>query len=867
MFSYLRYFSIISAVIITIAAVGLGYYFRNSAGADLSDLVIKNNRVLVQNFVNSAWKEDPMVEMLRQFKQHDVTPDNWHKYKGYKENYQDFSRTVFKHFEEMPIVHVNIYDGTGEKLLSLNQSQILERNALAIRLANAGEAAISVQKALGGSAASNILQKANFQLADGSRKDGTLVQTVVPILSDNYVPLVAGAAGYDKASNIEGTIEIYYDITSQWQKLYEFQYVGTGAILLIFLLLIGTLIVVAMKAERIIAKQHDANVELAAQASAAETENENKSQFLASISHELRTPLNAIIGFSEIIKNETMGAIGNVQYADYIRDIHNSGVHLLSLINDILDYSKAEAGKLELVVEEVDITKIIHSSMRLVSPRAEHAKVKLVSEVPKEHYTLHTDGKKVKQVLLNLLSNAVKFTPEGGEIKVTLWQDVRENALSVEVKDSGIGIAPKDISKALSPFGQVDSALSRKYEGTGLGLPLTKKFVEIMNGTFEITSEEDKGTTITFTLPINNSISEAISKSNESKKAAPSKKPPVVPQAPVAKTVSVTSNAKVAAKKSIFGAFGKPPEAKEAPAEEPKETLRVEPKLAEQPPAEAAVPSAVPREAHAEQVAAPKAMPSGGNFAAAVPLAGAAQAAASPPLAPVDQYEASPVAFTDNAPSAPHEEVVDATPHLMESSDIAEPTPFSAATQAVEEVQSLAMEEPQMVEAVPIATERPPTSFVHEAVPEAPIEQEVISNEVSHSLESPPFAEASQAVQDYPSAIAPSDNMPSELQREPFSVPPIAQTPPAVEPAEAALSQEPMATLDPPPSLLNAMAAPQPPAAQSEVNDTPPAEAKLPPEPAIASDQPVRPAAEPSKTAFGSGAFELNIHKPNSSGT
>ncbi|MDG1286000.1 MAG: HAMP domain-containing sensor histidine kinase [Rickettsiales bacterium] len=503
MFSYLRYFSMISAVIVTIAAIALGYYFRNSAEGDLSDLVIKNNKVLTQGFINNVWSEHQMVKMLELFRKHNVTPDNWNRYRGYKENYETFSRDVFKYFEEMPVVHVTIYDSSGAKLLSLNQSGILDTSAMGIQSEDTDEAQSTVLNALSGSVASTVLQDSIFQIADSSRKTGTLVQTAVPILSDSYVPLVAGSAGYDKKSNIKGMVEIYYDVTRQWEQLYQFQYVGTGAIILIFLLLIGTLILVAAKAEGIIAKQHDANLELAAHAAAAETENENKSQFLASISHELRTPLNAIIGFSEIIKNETMGAIGNEQYKDYIKDIHNSGVHLLSLINDILDYSKAEAGKLDMYMDEVDVTKLIHSSMRLVSPRAEHAQVTLLTEVPKEHFVIHTDGKKVKQILLNLLSNAVKFTPEGGSITVSLWQDVMENSLSVEVKDSGIGIAPKDISKALAPFGQVDSALSRKYEGTGLGLPLTKKFVEIMGGTFVMESEEGQGTSVRFSLPMN----------------------------------------------------------------------------------------------------------------------------------------------------------------------------------------------------------------------------------------------------------------------------------------------------------------------------------------------------------------------------
>lgn len=532
MFSYLRYFSIISAVVITLAAIALGYYFRSDAGDDLHDLVTKNNRVLVQGFINNVWKEHPMVNMLGLFRKHNVPKGNWHKYRGYKENFENFNRDVFKYFEEMPVVHVEVYDGNGEKLLAFNQSKILEDNAKGVRSDAPSIMRNTLISALKGSTDSAVITDADFQIANGSYSNGTLVQTAKPILSDSYVPLVAGA---DKKSSIQGVVVIYYDITRQWQQLANFQYLGTGAIIGIFFLLLGTLIVVAKKAEKIIAKQHEANVELAAQASAAEAENENKSQFLASISHELRTPLNAIIGFSEIIKNESMGAIGNDQYKDYIKDIHNSGVHLLSLINDILDYSKAEAGKLDLIIDEVDITKLIHASMRLVSPRAELAKVELVPEIPKEHYLLHTDGKKVKQVLLNLLSNAVKFTPEGGKISVTLWQDVMDNSLSVEVKDSGIGIAEKDISKALSPFGQVDSALSRKYEGTGLGLPLTKKFVEIMGGAFEIESEEGKGTAIRFSLPLKNAvIAEAKESKLEKKAPAPQKDTASAPAQPAA---------------------------------------------------------------------------------------------------------------------------------------------------------------------------------------------------------------------------------------------------------------------------------------------------------------------------------------------
>src|SRR5262249_40658918 len=163
------------------------------------------------------------------------------------------------------------------------------------------------------------------------------------------------------------------------------------------------------------------------------------SQFLTNISHELRTPLNAIIGFSDIIKAELLPKLEDRKYDQYVNDINSAGVHLLSLINDILDYSKAEAGKLALEVSEVDVTKMVQNCMRLVGPRAESGNVKLVEEMPKEHIIMQIDGKKLKQVLLNLLSNAVKFTPAGGSVSVSAWLNMLEDSVTFAVVDTGIG--------------------------------------------------------------------------------------------------------------------------------------------------------------------------------------------------------------------------------------------------------------------------------------------------------------------------------------------------------------------------------------------------------------------------------------------
>ena len=232
----------------------------------------------------------------------------------------------------------------------------------------------------------------------------------------------------------------------------------------------------------------------------AEIANRTKSEFLANMSHELRTPLNAIIGFSEIIEKEMFGPIGSTRYKEYASDIFESGTHLLNLINDILDVSKAEAGKIELQESQILVKDLVDASLRLIMPRAREAAVTLVEPHVDHLPPLRADERRLKQVLINLLSNAVKFTPAGGRVMLDATVDA-QRGLVISVIDTGIGMAAADIPKALEPFGQVDSRLSRKYEGTGLGLPLSKALVERHGGRLEIASEPGAGTTVTVVLP------------------------------------------------------------------------------------------------------------------------------------------------------------------------------------------------------------------------------------------------------------------------------------------------------------------------------------------------------------------------------
>ena len=225
----------------------------------------------------------------------------------------------------------------------------------------------------------------------------------------------------------------------------------------------------------------------------------HKSEFLANMSHELRTPLNAIIGFSEVILGGMAGPVPDNQ-REFIGDIRDSGKHLLSLINDILDLSKIEAGRMELHLSSFDLNLAIDNALVLVRGRAERQQVRLETMIGPDVAECEADERKLKQILLNLLGNAVKFTPEGGTVRLLAAR--ADDAYEISVQDTGIGIAPEDIAKVFEEFRQVGTDVARKAEGTGLGLSLTRRLVELHGGTIRATSTPGKGSTFTFTLPV-----------------------------------------------------------------------------------------------------------------------------------------------------------------------------------------------------------------------------------------------------------------------------------------------------------------------------------------------------------------------------
>ena len=408
-----------------------------------------------------------------------------------------------------PVLKVKIYDLDGLTVYSSELGQIGD---------DKNENRGFFRAARDGAPASELSYRDTVSAFSGVVENRDFVETYLPIRS---------AEG-----RIGGVFELYTDVTPLLDRIGDRTAEFIAGLLLSFGLLYGVLFLIVRRADRIIKKQYsdlrdnDERIQLknAALSEAherlearveertselrhnehslrlardqAEAANRAKSEFLAAMSHELRTPLNAVIGFSEIIQRETFGPVGNAKYRDYAHDICASGQHLLAVINDILDLSKIEFGADDLHEESIDVPALVRAALTLLGQRLDHKELQLTLDIPADLPALWADQRKLKQILVNLLSNAIKFTKPEGKITIRAWCQTN-GGHAFQIIDTGIGIAPEEIPKALSRFGQVDSDLNRQYEGSGLGLPLAQSFTEAHDGTFELQSEFGVGTTVT----------------------------------------------------------------------------------------------------------------------------------------------------------------------------------------------------------------------------------------------------------------------------------------------------------------------------------------------------------------------------------
>jgi len=452
-------FAVLSAVVMLIAVSVISYAHRIYTINQVGAMAEHNNATLAQIVANATL---PDFQALTAATEHDIGEDKTNS------AYADLRNKALKLIANSPVVRLDI--------LTRDQHAVFSTDSSAIGKIAGNEAAF--QQAWSG--------RVGSYMEEGGERE----------IVSSYVPAFDPAA----PGQVAAVLQIESDVTADFAELNSYHQRVMLILWVTFAVTYCGLIWIVSSTNRSAARQNEANLKLVAAVARSEAANQSKSDFLAAMSHELRTPLNAIIGFSEIMKSELLGPVVVPAYRDYVTNIHGSGTHLLSIVNDILDMAKTETGNVALEREEFGLKEMLEQTVAMMEERAAAAGLTVDLNLAPELGTVVSDKRRIKQVMLNLLSNAIKFTPSGGSITVTARRIL--NKVALEVADTGIGISEQDLPTAMAPFGQVDSSLARRHEGTGLGLPLAKKFVELLGGTFHIESRLGEGTRVGMTLPV-----------------------------------------------------------------------------------------------------------------------------------------------------------------------------------------------------------------------------------------------------------------------------------------------------------------------------------------------------------------------------
>ena len=461
-------FAIFAGLIIVGACLALAMFNRQLTMSDLQTMAERNNIALTRAFSNVIWPRyanfvSQAHELNREsLRQHELTAA--------------LRRDVLAQMRGLSVLKVKVYDRNGLTVFSTDPSQIAQDKS-----DNAGFLA-----ARDGHVASELTHRDTFSAFEKVIENRDVLSSYIPI--------------YGKSKEIQGVFEIYHDVTGLMAHIKKSFAVQIGIVGVTFLVLYILLLFVVWRSDQESLRQHLRNLALTKVAAAAEAESKSKSEILANMSHELRTPLNAIIGFSESIEMQILGPIGSPRYLEYANDILASGRHLLAIIDNVLDMSKVEVKNIRLEEKTFDIESMIAASLRLFEEDARQYGIQLTSKLELPLPRVRGDQLRLKQAVLNGLSNAVKFTPKDGKVIVQVMQNDNDD-LEIRIIDSGFGIAADDIELALTPFGRVERNYTSQSGGTGLGLPIAKAFLELHDGSLQLISAIDQGTTVVMTLP------------------------------------------------------------------------------------------------------------------------------------------------------------------------------------------------------------------------------------------------------------------------------------------------------------------------------------------------------------------------------
>jgi two-component system, cell cycle sensor histidine kinase PleC len=462
-------FAIVGGALMAVAAGALSGYLHSDAKRSALELAEDHNVGLAQALGNAM--RDRILELT-------VDPNN----PALHPPVTDVHAAVTEQLRGLNVAKVKIYDMGGLTIFSTEERQIGEDKS-----SNAG-----FLQARSGEVASELTFRQKFSAFEGVIEDRNLLSSYVPLRQ--------------RDNTISSVFEIYQDVTELLDVLAARQWAQTATITGAFAAAFFLLLLVVRWAEAEVRQHHDESIKHAADAARAESANRTKTEFLATMSHELRTPLNAILGFSDMIHGEVLGPNANPRYREYAGDIHASANHLLDIINDILDMARIEAGKVEIEPVAIGLQRFADWAQTMVRTQAEAGNVTLRTRVDPATIDFVTDERILRQTVLNLLTNAIKFTPAGGTVTLTLSGAVADR-LALIVEDTGVGMRPADIPRALAPFSQLENTLSRKHRGTGLGLSLANRFVGLLGGQLAISSAPGQGTRVTVTLPMKTAAS------------------------------------------------------------------------------------------------------------------------------------------------------------------------------------------------------------------------------------------------------------------------------------------------------------------------------------------------------------------------